>query len=568
MVDLVIEKNVPVPMRDSVLLSADVFRPSPRGRYPVLLQRTPYGKGQAQIAFNILNPIRAAEAGYVVVIQDTRGRYASEGEFAPFLYESQDGFDTVEWCAAQSWSNGKVGMYGMSYVGATQWLAAIAAPPHLVAIFPAMTAADYHDGWIYQGGALSLAFSTAWTAQFLAASQLARIGLSLEERRTEEARLMQALERLRKTLSHLPLAELPLLRRDGLAPYYYDWIVHPDGDQYWQRWSTLAHHDRVTVPTFNLGGWYDLFLAGPPRNFAGLRERAATEAARTGQRLIMGPWTHNLPSIAVAGEMNFGWAATLCVEDLQLRWFDYWLKEIDNGIIDEPPVRLYVMGDGWRDEQEWPLARTQYVPFYLHSGGRANSLEGDGWLSRDPSGSEPTDIFLYNPQNPVPTIGAGGVYDQRPVERRLDVLLYSTLPLPEPIEVTGPVTVILYASSAALDTDFTAKLVDVAPNGYARNLCEGIMRARYRNSPTRPELLEPEQPYKFTIDLLVTSNLFRAGHQIRLEISSSNFPRFDRNPNTGEPAGTARRTQPAMQTVYHDTQHPSHILLPVIPRVG
>jgi len=555
-------------MRDSVLLSADVFRPSPRGRYPVLLQRTPYGKGQAQIAFNILNPIRAAEAGYVVVIQDTRGRYASEGEFAPFLYESQDGFDTVEWCAAQSWSNGKVGMYGMSYVGATQWLAAIAAPPHLVAIFPAMTAADYHGGWIYQGGALSLAFSTAWTAQFLAVSQIARLGLSLEERRTEEARLMQALERLRKTLSHLPLAELPLLRRDGLAPYYYDWIAHPDGDQYWQRWSTLAHHDRVTVPAFNLGGWYDLFLAGPPRNFAGLRERAATEAARTGQRLIMGPWTHNLPSIAVAGEMNFGWAATLCVEDLQLRWFDYWLKEIDNGIIDEPPVRLYVMGDGWRDEQEWPLARTQYVPFYLHSGGRANSLEGDGWLSRDPSGSEPTDIFLYNPQNPVPTIGAGGVYDQRPVERRLDVLLYSTLPLPEPIEVTGPATVILYASSAALDTDFTAKLVDVAPNGYARNLCEGIMRARYRNSPTRPELLEPEQPYKFTIDLLVTSNLFRAGHQIRLEISSSNFPRFDRNPNTGEPAGTARRTQPAMQTVYHDTQHPSHILLPVIPRVG
>ena len=379
---------------------------------------------------------------------------------------------------------------------------------------------------------------------------------------------MQALERLRKTLSHLPLAELPLLRRDGLAPYYYDWIAHPDGDQYWQRWSTLAHHDRVTVPAFNLGGWYDLFLAGPPRNFAGLRERAATEAARKGQHLIMGPWTHNLPSIAVAGEMSFGWAATLCVEDLQLRWFDYWLKEIDNGIMDEPPVRLYVMGDGWRDEQEWPLARTQYVPFYLHSGGRANSLEGDGWLSRDPAGSEPADIFLYDPQNPVPTIGAGGVYDQRPVERRLDVLLYSTPPLPEPVEVTGPVTVILYASSTALDTDFTAKLVEVAPNGYARNLCEGIIRARYRNSPARPELLEPGQPYKFTIDLLVTSNLFRAGHQIRLEISSSNFPRFDRNPNTGESAGTARSTQPAMQTVYHDTQHPSHILLPVIPHAG
>src|SRR5262249_39165432 len=388
----------------------------------------------------------------------------------PFRSESQDGFDTVEWCAAQPWSSGKVGMYGMSYVGATQWLAAIAAPPHLVTLFPVMTAADYHDGWIYQGGALSLAFATAWTAQFLAIPQLDRLGLSLHERQAEEARLMQALERLRKPLSHLPLAELPLLRREGLAPYYYDWLAHPDGDEYWQRWSILAHHAQIRVPAFNLGGWYDLFLAGPPRNFAGLRERAATEAARKGQRLLLGPWTHNSPSLAVAGDMNFGWAATLSADDLQLRWFDYWLREIDNGIMDEPPVRIYVMGEGWRDEQEWPLARTRYVPFFLHSNGRANSLDGDGWLRQDPPGAESPDVFLYNPQNPVPTVGAGGVADQRSVERRTDVLVYSTPPLSQPLEVTGPVRVILYASSSAPDTDFTAKLIDVAPTAM-RAIC-------------------------------------------------------------------------------------------------
>jgi len=459
-----------------------------------------------------------------------------------------------------------VGMHGMSYVGATQWLAAIAAPPHLTAIFPAMTAADYHDGWIYQGGAMSLAFTTAWTAQFLAIPQLERLGLSPDECRREEGRIMGMIERLRRTLSHLPLAELPLLGRPGLAPYYRDWIAHPDADAYWERVCISAHHDHVTVPAFNLGGWYDLFAAGPLRNFAGVRARGATAAARTGQRLLVGPWTHNSPSIAQAGEMHFGWDATLNAEDLQLRWFDYWLREIDNGIMDEPPVRLYVMGQGWRDEQEWPLTRTEYVPYYVHSAGRAHGLDGDGRLSQDLPGAEAPDVFLYNPLNPVPTVGAGGIADQRAAERRTDVLVYTTPPLAEALEVTGPVRAVLYASSSAVDTDFTAKLVDVAPNGYARNLCDGILRARYRTSSALPELLEPGRPYALSIDLLVTSNLFQPGHQIRLEISSSNFPRFDRNPNTGEPAGTASALRPAVQTVYHDLEHPTHILLPVIPK--
>ncbi len=565
MTTITLERNVEVPMRDGVRLFADVYRPAAREQRPVLLQRTAYDKGRGQMASSMLDPIRAVEAGYVVVIQDTRGRYASEGEFAPFVAETDDGYDTVEWCAAQPWSNGRVGMYGISYVGATQWLAAIGAPPHLMAIFPALTAADYHDGWVYQGGALSLAFSASWTAQFLALPQLARLGLTPDERRGDESRITQSLERLRRSLAHLPLAELPLLKRTGLAPYFYEWLEHPAEDAYWRRISILANHDRVTVPAFNFGGWYDLFLAGPPRNFAGLRQHAATEAARTGQRLLIGPWTHNSPSIAQAGEMNFGSVATLSMDDLQLRWFDYWLREVDNGIMDEPPVRLFVMGKGWRDEQEWPLARTSYTPFYLHSGGRAQSLDGDGSLSQEPPASEPPDVYLYNPVNPVPTAGGGGVSDQRGVERRTDVLVYSTPPLRQAVEVTGPVTLVLYASSSAPDTDFTGKLVDVAPNGYARNLCDGILRVRYRNSPAGSELLEPGRLYQFTLDLLATSNLFQSGHQIRVEVSSSSFPRYDRNPNSGEDPATARSFLPAVQTVYHDADHPTHLLLPVIP---
>lgn len=559
-----IDTNVPVPMRDGVTLRADVYRPAVSGRYPVLLQRTPYDKHGSQ---NMLDPLRAVRAGYVVVVQDCRGRFASDGEFVPFHCEIEDGYDTVEWCAAQAWSNGRVGMYGMSYVGATQWLAAITAPPHLQAIVPAMTAADYYDGWVYQGGALYLSFLAAWTAQFLAIPQLARLRDPPEQQRAEEARIMGQIERLRRTLAHLPLVDLPMLDRPGLAPCWREWLAHPDRDGYWERVSIAAHHDRVTAPALNIGGWYDLFAAGPWRNFAGVRERGATEAARDGARLLMGPWTHVNPSAGqAAGELYLGWSATVNMDELQLRWFDHWLRDADNGVAEEPPVRLYVIGKGWRDEREWPLARTEYTAYYLHGGGRAQGLEGDGRLSRDLPGAEPPDLFLNNPLSPVPTIGAAGVADQRPAERRTDVLVYSSAPLTQPLEVTGPVTLVLYASSSAVDTDFTAKLIDVAPNGNARNLCEGVLRARYRDSFSEPCLLEPDRPYELRIDLLATSALFPAGHQIRVEVASTNFPRFDRNPNTGEPSGAARMLCPALQTVYHDMEHPSHILLPVIPR--
>ena len=561
-----VEKDVPATMRDGVTLYSDVYRPADAERHPVLLCRTAYGKA-AQTTGTMLNPIRAAEEGYVVVVQDCRGRYTSEGDWTPFVCEIDDGYDSVEWCAGQDWSNGRVGMYGMSYVGATQWLAAISAPPHLDCIFPVMTAADYWDGWIYQGGAMYLSFAASWAAQFLAVPQLERLGLSPDERSREERNIMESLGWLRRTLSYLPLSELPWFRREGLAPYYREWLAHPSFDSYWQRVSIAANHERVRVPAFAVGGWYDLFLAGPLRNFEGLTSKAATESARRGQKLLVGPWTHNSPSISQVGERNFGLDATLVLEDLQLRWFEHWLKDIDNGIDHEPPVRLYVMNSGWRDEQEFPLARTQYTPLYLESTGRANSMDGDGRLSfTKPERDQPADVFLSHPASPTPTIGAAGIVDQRPVERRQDVLVYTTAPLIEPIEVTGPVAMVLHASTSAPDTDFTAKLVDVGPDGYAANLCDGILRASYRESKTDPSPVTPAAVYELTIDMLFTSNLFQPGHRIRVEVASANFPRYSRNPNTGEQAECATELRPALQTVFHDPQHASHIVLPVIPR--
>ncbi len=564
--DLLVHRDVPTEMRDGVRLFADVYRPAAPGQYPVLLQRTAYSKG-GQNGSAMMNPIRAASEGFAVVVQDCRGRYSSEGDWTPFFSEIEDGYDTVEWCAAQGWSNGSVGMYGMSYVGATQWLAAISAPPHLRTVFPVMTAADYYDGWIYRGGAVNLAFTWAWTVQFLAAPHLARLGLPENDRAAEESRLLQAIERLRRTLSPWPLADEPLLGRQGLAPYWQEWLSHPARDAYWEHINILAHHDRITVPAFNFGGWYDLFVAGPPRNFSGLTQKAATAEARDGQRLLMGPWTHNAPTVTTVGERGFGFNAAVPLEEIQMRWFHHWLHEQDTGMLDEPPVRIYVMNDGWRDEQEWPLARTQYVDYFPRSGGRANSATGDGALSLDPPGAaEPPDVFLYNPLNPAPTVGGGGIYDQRRAAERTDVLVYATPPLTQAVEVSGEVRLALFASSSAPDTDFHAKLVDVSPDGYAANVTEGILRARYRPGNDGGALLTPDVPEELVIDMLVTSNVFRVGHQIRLEVTSSCFPRFDRNPNTGGDAAHTRETRPAVQHVFHDASRPSRLILPVIPR--
>jgi len=562
--EVTVERGVAVKMRDGVMLRADIYRPKAEGRFPVLLQRTPYDK-RGGVDFGP----EAAARGYVVIFQDARGRYTSEGEWYTFLHESEDGYDTVEWAAVLPYSNGKVGMFGASYVGATQMLAAIASPPHLAGIFPVVTASNYHDGWTYQGGAFEQWFNESWT------SGLAQDTLSQRVRRSANA--MQ-------WVLKLPLASYPLFdvgSTEGLAPYFLDWLAHPGYDDYWRRWSIEDQHAKIRVPAYHVGGWYDIFLGGTLRNYAGSKARGGSDAARGGQRLLVGPWYHG-PFGSKVGKVDFGPEArgggeVFDTDKLMLRWYDYLLKGVTNDSEREKPVKIFVMGlNTWREEDDWPLARARNARYNLHSAGSANSLLGDGALSTTAPQAELPDHFVYNPAEPVPTRGGGlccdndhlasGAFDQRPTESRGDVLVYSTPAFKEDFEVTGPVSVELYASSSAVDTDFTAKVVDVWPNGFAQNLTDGILRARYRNSQEKPEFMNPGEVYKFTIGLWATSNVFLQGHKLRLEISSSNFPRFDRNLNTGEDPGHATRWVKARNTIYHDREHPSALILPVVPR--
>ncbi|MBI1737463.1 MAG: CocE/NonD family hydrolase [Candidatus Rokubacteria bacterium] len=576
-VRLTVERDVAMPMRDGTLLYADVYRPEGAGRHPVILLRTPYNKAFPRVAYLQLDPMRAASRGYALVVQDTRGRYASEGEFSCFRDEVEDGYDTVEWAARAPWSDGNVGMYGASYMGATQWLAAVAQPPHLRCIVPMITASDYHEGWTYQGGAFQLGFNLSWTLANLVLPNLAHYKLAPAEMAAIRTELVDAVDRMCGPFEHLPLGDYPTLRKHRLADYYYDWLAHPEDDAYWRRWNIESRHREITVPALNIGGWHDIFLGGTIRNYTGMRRNGPTPEARS-QRLIIGPWIHGLLWPNVNGEVDYGVLSqgpAIDLDGILLRWFDHWLRGVDTGLLAEPPVKVFVMGqNAWRDEPDWPPARARDTRFYLHGGGRANSLAGDGTLGTDAPSTEPPDHFLYDPRDPVPTRGGalccwqgavpGGAFDQRPVEARRDVLVYTTAPLTEPVEVTGPITMKLWAVSSAPDTDFTAKLVDVEPSGYARNLTDGIVRARYRESTSRASLIEPGRVYEYTIDLWATANVFKTGHRIRLEVSSSNFPRFDRNPNTGRALGADAELRPAMQTVLHDAAHPSHVVLPVV----
>jgi len=558
--DVTVEHAVAVKMRDGVVLRADIYRPKAEGKFPVLLERTPYDK-RGGVDFGL----KAAARGYVAVVQDVRGRYTSEGEWYPFKHESDDGYDTVEWAAALPYSNGKVGMHGGSYVGATQMLAAIEAPPHLAGIFPVVTASNYHDGWTYQGGAFEQWFNESWTAG------LAQDTLDRRVRRESNALLW-----IRK----LPLAEFPLLSLGttlGLAPYFADWLEHPAFDDYWKTISIEDHHPNIQVPALHVAAWYDIFLGGSLRNYDGIKARGGSESARSGQRLLVMIGGH-AGSGSKIGDVEFGPAAKLDLDEIMLRWYDNILKDVPNGVEKEKPVKIFVMGKNvWREEDDWPLPRAHAARFYLHSAGQANSLRGDGVLnssSPPAGGAERADSFVYDPENPVTTVGGPlccdaphlppGPRDQRPVEAREDVLVYTTPEFKEDFEATGPVSVELYASSSAVDTDFTAKLVDVGPDGFAQNLTEGILRARYRDSQERAEFLNPGQVYKFNLDLWATSNVFLKGHRLRLEISSSNFPRFDRNLNTGEDAAHATWSVKAANTIYHDHDHPSALVLSIV----
>ncbi|HIJ71875.1 MAG TPA: CocE/NonD family hydrolase [Planctomycetes bacterium] len=544
-------ENVRVPMADGVELSANISRPKAEGEFPVVLVRTPYGKGNGEDD----DGGYFAKSGCAYVIQDCRGTGQSAGAWEPGLNEKADGLDTHKWILAQDWCDGKIATAGGSYLGFTQWIVAPDTDDRHKAMFTLVPLMNWHQ-IAYIGGAFGLGTNMGWGSEMLKPTEGEGSGLPNDWD-------------IDKAYRYLPLSAWD--EQLGFkVQFMRDWIAHPEFDSYWARAGIAGKADQITVPSVTLSGWYDVFIGQVFEYVKAVRETSKSDIARQHSHLIVGPWAHG-PNW-VAGERDFGENTEVDVEELQNRWFGYWLK--GKGTVDDlPPYRIFVMGTNqWRDEYEWPLAQTQYTPYYFHSEGNANTLSGDGSLSTIKPQSEPVDKYVYDPENPVPTRGGCilfgdqfGAQDQTEIEKRKDVLVFTSKELTEALEVTGPVKVVLYAASDAPDTDWTAKLVDVYPDGKAFNLCDGIIRARHRESATNPTLIEPNRIYRYEIDLWVTSNVFLPGHRIRVEISSSNFPRFDRNPNTGHKFGADAELKKAMQTIYHDADQPSHILLPVIP---
>ncbi len=559
--------DVPCPMRDGVNLTTDILMPTDGGPFPTVLIRLPYDRG-SDMSFCLGTAMHLSKRGYAVVIQDTRGRYDSEGKWYPFINEVDDGHDTVKWVADQSWCDGNIGTSGASYFGLTQWQAAQNPHPSLKAAVPRVAYSNTYHNWVYTGGAFQLAFNLSWS-------------LTMSTRTARKQPLWYPEEiHLNKYMRHLPLNSSDKAAGRNIQ-HWQDWINHPSYDSYWESMSPIdAHYSDVDVPAYSMGGWFDVFLQGGLNNFMGVTKHGKTEKIRRSQKMIVGPWIHSLGALgteSITGDIDFGPNVLNDLQIEQLRWYDYWLRGIDNGIMDEPRVKVFVMGaNRWRESDEWPIPGTKYTPHYFHSNGNANSLLGDGTLNKTKPGDEPSDHYTYDPNHPVMTIGGStccaetslpvsmGPRDQRPNEYRPDVLVYSSDVLESNVEVTGPVKLILYASSSAKDTDFSAKLVDVSPDGYAMNVAQGIQRARYRDSWEKPALMTPGDVYKFEIDLWSTSNCFLKGHRIRVEVTSSNFPQFDRNPNTGNDFGQDAEIVKADQTILHDKDNPSHIILPII----
>ena len=575
-----VEKNIMVPMRDGVRLATDVWVPAGGGPAPVLLVRLPYGKDMIALYAYGLGPniFTLVDAGYALVFQDCRGTFRSGGEFTPMINEPSDGADTAAWLLEQPWCDGNIGTYGPSYLGFVQWASA-SAGGRLKAIAPAVTTTDYYTApWYSEGGALSLHAIQTWTTLMaLAGTQRAMAAGS------GDPEAMMGLVAMAADpdayLAALPVRVRPLLEKQW--PWWAEILAHPARDQFWRDLSVADHFEDITVPALHIGGWFDIFVSSTARTFTGLKARGSSAAVRDGQRLIIGPWDH-LNSTGSYPDRQFGLMADARYADLtgaHQRFFDRWLRGQDGALDGSAPVRIFVMGiDQWRDEQDWPLPDTSYRDYYLGSSGRANTADGDGTLHPEPASGESTDTYLYDPLRPVPTLGGrvmspatanqAGPVDQRPAESRDDVLCYTSPVLDRAVEVTGHVSLTLFVSSSAPDTDFTGKLVDVFPDGRAIFLTDGILRARYRASLADPEPLTPGQVYEVTLDLSVTSNVFLPGHRIRLEVSSSNFPRFDRNTNTGRviTEDHAEDVQVAVNRVFHGPEHPSRLVLPIIDR--
>jgi hypothetical protein len=570
---VIIERNIEVPMRDGTILRADVWRPDADGEFPVLIERTPYDKGTSSES-NLRAGEFYASYGYATVIQDVRGRFASDGEFYPFRDDGdgvkQDGYDTVEWAAEQPWSNGKIGTIGGSYSGATQYRMLSTQPPHLIAQFARQSSADYYDEWVYRGGAFEHGFNLNWILKHTAtnARKLAQTGSEDEV----DKRVNQASDAYLKWLENSPISPFPPVA--DLHGWFADWMNHPNHDDYWEEFSNARSHDRVNVPVHHFGSWFDCFLAGTLRNYSGIRANAATPETRNGQRMTIGPWVHN-PSPAdmrEAGDVDFGEQAKLGWFTTRLRWFDHWLKGVDNGVDSDKPVKLFAMGiNQWREFDVWPPKSVEYTPFYLSDGtsGSAKSLN-DGILSaRKPEiFGEVFDEYESDPENPIRSFGGGhlgdnnGPRDQRDYEDR--VLTYTTEVLEDPLDVTGPVKAVLHASTSAMDTDWVVRITDVHPDGTSMLVCDGILRGRFKDSYEKPVGLVPHMPTEFVVDLWATSHVFQKGHRLRVAIASSSFPRWDRNWQTGKNNALESSGILAQNRIFRDKIRSSHIVLPLL----
>jgi uncharacterized protein len=557
-----IERHREVPMRDGVKLYADVYRPVNEGRYPTLVVRTPYGV-QRDGVHEVMT--KFAQNGYAVVMMDNRGRYESDGAWDPFRYEAKDGYDTIEWSAKQSFSNGKVGLQGGSYLGHVQWAAASLQPPSLVAMFPSLASTNIYANWITFGGAFRLSFNYGWGVVRMPNRIMLPQYWHTEAYTPEELKY-------ENVLWHLPLNTGDLKSAGYEVKHYRDWLQHSSYDEYWKAISDEEHMDQMKVPAYTLGGWFDIFIKGTIDGYVMMKQKAATEHAKKHTRMIIGPWGHG--STQKFGDVDFTPDANISQFEEELRYFDFHVKGLPNGLDKNLPVRLFYMGvNKWRSEQDWPIPGTEFRELYLHTDGAANGVRGGGKLTFDKPASASVATYRYDPDNPVKTSSGNnccgtptpaGPRDQRATENRSDVLVYTSEFLQAPLAIAGPVTMKLFAATDGPDTDWMVKLVDVYPNGFAMPIAEGILRARFRKGIDKSELLTPNQVYEFPIDLVGTANVFQPGHRIRVDVTSSNFPQFDRNPNTGEPLGSATKTRVAQQTVHHGGPRLSSITLPVV----
>jgi len=568
---ILLERDVPCTLPDGTVLMSDVYRRDDGERYPVLLQRTPYDKTFFPFSWMIADPTKLAQFGYTVVIQDVRGRFQSQGNYVPHAHEAQDGYDAVAWAASQPWSDGNVAMYGASYMGAAQWLAATKQPPALKAIAPATSSGDLSDQQIRRGGAIQTGLALSWGLAAVPHELIRMYGVSPELFRELPA-AVDDIDDLDRWMRHLPLLPFPPMER---APSLGAWLaeaLREERTEFHDRVSTSGSHAPITVPALEIAGWYDLLLQPELDHFMEMKSSCESDDARRLTRIVVGPWAHAAFAGNV-GELDFGFRASSILLDLRedltalhRRWFDARLKGIRNGIDDEAPVKLFVMGrNRWRDEDAWPLARAKSERWHLNGGGALSP--------RPPERAEPS-VFTLDPDDPVPTHGGSllmpgkyirGPREQAAIEARPDVLTFTSEPLDAELEVTGRVRFNAWVATETVDSDVVARLCDVWPDGSSYNVVDGIQRLRFRAGLYDPKPMTPGEPVEVSVDLWSTSHVFGAGHRLRLQVCASDFPRYDRCPGSGESSTVAKRVLPQRNTLFHDPERPSFVELPVVP---